>query len=120
VGNCGNLEGYPLEIKEIVSTKEFFRNIQDGMTLIFFSAPWCAPCHLQEPILREIAARFKGKTSINAVNVDQSPEIARNLGIQIVPTSILFKKGKEIERFIGLQSEGKFSDAIERLINMGG
>ncbi|MBN2122937.1 MAG: thiol reductase thioredoxin [Deltaproteobacteria bacterium] len=86
------------------------------MTLILFSAPWVAPCRLQEPIIGRLASRFQGRATIGAVNVGGSPETAWNWGIRSVPTVVLFKNGKEIQRLIGLQSEETLSDALKRLL----
>ena len=88
----------------------------NGLTLVDFSAPWCAPCRLQEPIIRRLAAQFEGKAFIAAVNIDESRDVASNLGIQSIPTLILFRNGKEVQRFVGLQSEATLSEALEKLL----
>jgi len=105
-----------LEIKDIRAEDELSRAIQQGTTLIFFRAPWFALCHLQEPILSRVASQFKGKASIGAVNVDQIPEIAWKLRIRSVPTLILFKNSKEIQRFVGLQPEETLADALRTFL----
>ena len=53
---------------------------------------------------------------MGAVHVDKYPEAARKLGIQGVPTVIVFKRGKEIQRFVGLQPEDMLSDALKTLL----
>ncbi|MBN2062076.1 MAG: thioredoxin fold domain-containing protein [Deltaproteobacteria bacterium] len=87
-----------------------------GLVLVDFGAPWCAPCSLQEPIIRQLAIQFKGKALVGAVNIDESYDMALNLGIQSIPTLILYKNGKEIKRFVGLQSEITLSEALEKLL----
>lgn len=105
-----------LDIEDIQSEKKFRSTIERGIALILFSAPWFAPCRLQEPILRRIAWRFQGMATVGTVHVDENPEVASNLGIQGVPTVVLFKKGKEIERFVGLHPENTLSDALAKLL----
>jgi thioredoxin 1 len=105
-----------LEIKDIRSEKELRTTMEHGIALILFSEPWFAPCRLQEPILRRLASRFQGSATMGAVRVDESPEIAWNLGIQGLPTVILFKKGKEIQRFVGLQPENTLLNAVRKLL----
>jgi thioredoxin 1 len=86
------------------------------MSLILFSTPWFAPCRLQEPILRRLASRFEGKATMGEVHVDEYPEVAWKLGIQGVPTVIIFKKGKELQRFVGLQPEDMLSNALKTFL----
>lgn len=88
-----------------------------GLTLVDFGAPWCTPCRLQEPILRRLAAQFEGTVLVVTVNVDEFREISSKLVIQSIPTLILFRNGKEIQRFVGLQSEFTLSDALKGLLD---
>jgi thioredoxin 1 len=87
-----------------------------GLTLVDFGTPWSTPCRLQEPILRRLAAQFEGRVLVAAVNVDEFREISLNLVIESIPTLILFRNGKEIQRFVGLQSEFTLSDALKGLL----
>ena len=105
-----------MEIIEIRTGDELEAMKKNGLTLVDFSAPWCAPCRLQEPIIRQLAGEFKGKASIAEVNIDASREMAADLGIRSIPTLILFINGKEVQRFVGLQSEATLSEALEKLL----
>jgi len=104
-------------MNEIMSSDDFETAIKNGVTLIDFNAPWCAPCRAQEPILAKLATQFEGKAQVSAMNIDNNREIAGKLGIQSIPTLIIFKNGKEIQRFVGLQSENTLADVIENLLN---
>ncbi|NOY68796.1 MAG: thioredoxin [Deltaproteobacteria bacterium] len=103
--------------KEIISKTEFDNTIQNGVTLVDFNAPWCGPCRSQEPILERIAKQFDGRAVISAMNIDNNPNIALELGIQSIPTLIVFKNNKEMQRFIGLQPEKTLSGALEKLLD---
>jgi thioredoxin 1 len=105
-----------MEINELQSNDELLNTIRKGVTLADFNAPWCAPCHTQEPILRKLADQFKGKASIAAINVDQNGDVAMQLGIRNIPTLIIFKDNEEIERFVGVQSETVLSEALEKAL----
>jgi thioredoxin 1 len=100
---------------EILSEKDFKYAIGKGVTLVDFNAPWCAPCRAQDPILNRLAERFSGKAAVAKINIDENREIALNLGIQSIPTLIFFKNGRELQRFVGLQSEKVLADALERI-----
>ena len=105
-----------MEINELQSNDELISTIREGVTLADFNAPWCAPCHTQEPILEKLADQFKGKASVAAMNVDQNRDVAMQLGIRNIPTLIIFKNNEEIERFVGVQSEAVLSEALEKAL----
>jgi len=105
-----------LEVQKITSDEELEKAKQKGLALVDFGAPWCAPCRLQEPILHRLAAQFEGRASFAAVNIDENRLAAINLGIRGVPTLILFRNGKEVLRFVGLQSEDTLSEALNKLM----
>ena len=93
-----------MEVKEISSNEEFQNAIEKGVALIDFNAPWCAPCRSQEPIIKQLADHFEGKALIAALNIDGNQDLAIKLGIRSVPTLVIFKNAKEIQRFVGMQS----------------
>lgn len=90
---------------------------RDGVCLVDFGATWCGPCKAQGPIINKLAEKFDGLASVKEVDIDQNRDLAMNLGIQSVPTLILFKDGQEIQRFIGVQKENKLSQAINEVLS---
>lgn len=90
--------------------------IGHGVALVDFNASWCAPCRAQEPIIKQLAIKFEHQAMITSLNIDENRETALKLGIHSIPTLVLFKNGKEIHRFIGLQSEKLLSQAIENVL----
>jgi thioredoxin 1 len=105
-----------MEVKQIRSTEGFQKAIEDGVTLMDFNAPWCAPCRSQEPILKILAQNFEGKAMVASMNVDENRDIATRLGIMSIPTLVIFKNSKEIQRFVGLQPETTLSEALNSLV----
>ncbi|MBI9084023.1 MAG: thioredoxin [Desulfobacterales bacterium] len=97
---------------ELSTQDDFEKIVEAGITLVDFNAPWCDPCRAQEPILEEIEKNFQGRANIAKVDIDKSREIALNLGIQSIPTIILFKGGEEVGRFVGLQTVRTLSQAL--------
>lgn len=100
----------------VLSEKGFADLVQSGVTVVDFNAPWCAPCRAQEPILRRIAGRFAGRAVVVSLEVDDHSDIARDLGIHSIPTLVIFKNGKEIQRFVGLRSESVISTALQGVL----
>jgi thioredoxin 1 len=109
-------EKMKMEVKQIRSAEGFERAIQGGVTLMDFNAPWCAPCRSQEPILETLAQNFEGKALVASMNVDENREVAARLGIMSIPTLVIFKDNKEIQRFVGLQPEAALSEALNQLV----
>jgi len=105
-----------MALKTLKSKEEYQSIIENGLTLMDFNAPWCAPCRAQEPILEQLSTQYEGSAVIAAINVDENQDVAALLGIQSIPTMIIFKNNKEIQRFVGVQSEGTLSEVMDRLL----
>jgi thioredoxin 1 len=90
----------------------FDKVIANATILVDFWASWCSPCKVQDPILEEVAKELNGKALIGKVNVDDNRTIASKYGITSIPTMILFKNGKKIHQFVGVQPKEKLLSAI--------
>jgi thioredoxin 1 len=99
------------------SARDFNRFISEGVTVVDFNAQWCLPCRRQEAIVRALEKEFQGLASVTVLDVDKYQEVALRLGVQSIPTIIIFKDGIERKRFIGLQSGTKLSDALKPFLD---
>jgi thioredoxin 1 len=102
--------------KELNSRSDLEKVIRDGVTLVDFNAPWCGPCRAQEPIVNEVGERYNGKADIATMNIDNNSDVALNLGIQSIPTLIIFKDGQEVGRFVGLQKAETLNQAMDQAL----
>jgi thioredoxin 1 len=84
----------------------------DTPAIVDFWAPWCAPCHMIAPILREIAADYDGQLKVAKLDVDQNPQVATQFGVMSIPTMILFKDGEAVERLIGYMPKERLLEKI--------
>ncbi len=86
-----------------VTQKDWQKSVLNAETpvVVDFWAPWCGPCRAVAPILEDLANEYDGKVQIVKVNVDEEPMLSGQYGVQAIPTMIVFKNGKEIERVIG-------------------
>ncbi len=88
--------------------------IRYGVCLVAFQTGWCAPCRLQAPILERLALVFRGQVKIAEADLDNVSEFAQSRDIQSIPTLILYNEGREITRFIGLQSEAALTAVLRK------
>ncbi|MBA0739377.1 hypothetical protein Gogos_012655 [Gossypium gossypioides] len=72
------------------------------LMVIDFSASWCGPCKFMEPFLNEMAAKFT-EVEFVKLDVDELPDVAQEFGVQAMPTFVLVKQGKEVDRVVGAQ-----------------
>lgn len=75
--------------------------------LVDFWAQWCAPCKVLLPVLEKITASYAGELLLAKVDCDAEQEIVARLGVQSLPTVVLFKDGKPVDGFTGAQSEAE-------------
>ena len=73
--------------------------------LLDFWATWCPPCKMIAPIIDALAKEMSGKAKIGKLDVDQNPITAGRFHVQSIPTLIIFKYGKEVDRMVGSQSK---------------
>ena len=100
-----------------LTRKHFEQSVLHGVTLVDFDAPWCEPCHKQKPIIDTLKKDYRGKATVKKINIDENQDIAMHLGIQSLPTIILYKDGREVDRFIGVQNARTLTRALKNLID---
>ncbi len=84
--------------------------------LVDFWAPWCGPCLITGPILEELAEEFEGRVLMTKFNVDEGSRTPAQYGIMAIPTLIIFKDGKEVDRVVGAVPKHVLEGKIEALL----
>jgi len=96
-----------------VTESDFDSVTSAGLVLVDFGAEWCGPCKALLPILERFAREFEGKISVISVDIDQSPNVAARHGVMSVPTMLLFRGGRPVERIVGMLSEGALKKKLQ-------
>ena len=81
--------------------------------LVDFWAEWCGPCKMIAPVLDELATELDGKLTIGKLDVDHNPDTAMAFGVMSIPTLLLFKDGKPVERIVGFQQKAQLKKHLE-------
>jgi thioredoxin 1 len=97
---------------EELTVKGFNEFIKEDTVLVDFYAEWCMPCVMLSPIIEELSDKIE-KVKFGKVNIDDNKEVAEKFGVMSIPTMILFKDGKEIDRIVGALP----GDAIEEKLS---
>ena len=81
--------------------------------LVDFWAPWCGPCRQIAPLIEELAGEYDGSVKIGKINIDESPNTAKNFQVMNIPTLMIFKGGQVVETMMGVQSKNKLKEALD-------
>jgi len=102
----------PSENVKILTDGNFTSTINNGVSLVDFWAAWCGPCRVQGPIVDEIADEIGDKAKICKLDIDLHRKTAGKLGIQSIPTIMIFKDGKMVQKFVGVKPKPVLVKAI--------
>jgi len=105
-------EGEVVELSEA----NFEEKTAKGVVLVDFWGPRCPPCRTQGPIVEEVAKDFAGRAVVCKLNVEEALSLAREFGIEGIPTLIVFKDGQESSRMVGLKRKEALAAELEKAL----
>ncbi|MBA0808476.1 hypothetical protein Gohar_024214 [Gossypium harknessii] len=111
----------PLQVEAKKQTFNSFDDLlanSDKPVLVDFYATWCGPCQFMVPVLNEVSATLKDKIQVVKIDTEKYPSIADKYNIQGLPTFIIFKDGKPLDRFEGALGADQLIQRIETSLSV--
>ncbi len=110
-------------VVQVLTDETFEADVVGSEMPVFvdFWAPWCGPCRMVAPIVEELAKEYAGRIKFAKLDTDQNPGVSGALGIQSIPTLVLFQGNKVLDYRIGVvqreEFRSMFDGALEKLAN---
>ncbi len=97
-----------------LTSQEFKTQVLEtkGVALVDFWAEWCPPCRALTPTIDQLASDQEGNALVAKVNVDEAKDVASQFNVSSIPTVIVFKDGKEVDRLVGLRQKDDYEQAL--------
>ncbi|NVO21162.1 MAG: thioredoxin [Bacteroidetes bacterium] len=99
----------------VLTPSNFQHQTKSGIVLIDFWASWCMPCKMMSPIINEVADEVGEKARICKLNVEEHQQLSSKFSVRNIPTLILLKNGKEIDRFVGVKTKDFLIKQIQKI-----
>lgn len=106
--------------KEIKSTESFEELVLSPAIplpcLVFFSAPWCGPCRLSNPVVRDVMKQFAGRIDVVETCTDDLPEVASDAGVVSIPTIQIYYGGELLDTIVGCVAKNVLASAVTKIL----
>jgi thioredoxin 2 len=104
----------PIEVTAATFPAEVERSATP--VLLDMWADWCGPCHTLAPTIDQLASDMAGRVKVAKLNIDENPGIANRFGVRSIPTLLVLKSGKEVDRLVGVQPKQEIVRRLEKIL----
>jgi thioredoxin 2 len=116
---CGRCKlPVPVELKPVAVTDATFAVEVERWPLpvvVDLWAPWCGPCRMIAPVIEQLASEMAGRVRFAKLNVDENPRTASRFEVRSIPTLVVLKAGREVDRMVGVQPRSEIARRVERV-----
>jgi thioredoxin 2 len=106
--------GGPVEVTDTTFSTEVERSTTP--VLLDMWADWCGPCHMLAPTIDQLSSEMAGRVKVAKLNIDENPGTANRFGVRSIPTLLVLKGGKEIDRLVGVQPKQEIVRRLENVL----
>jgi len=114
---CGKCRApLPVGKPQPVTDASFAQDVERSPVPVLVDAwaPWCGPCHMIAPVIDQLAAELAGRVRVVKLNVDDNPRTAARFDLRSIPTLLVLKDGREVDRLVGVQPKQEIARRLER------
>ena len=116
---CGKCKAQlPLSRPQPVTDVTFGQEVERSPVPVLVDAwaPWCGPCHMIAPVIDELATELAGRVRVVKLNVDDNPRTAERFNLRSIPTLLVLKDGREVDRLVGVQPKQEIARRLEKAL----
>jgi thioredoxin 2 len=119
-GKCKTPLPEPSGPVEVTDTT-FSTEVESSATPVLLDmwADWCGPCHMLAPTIDQLSSEMAGRVKVAKLNIDENPGTANRFGVRSIPTLLVLKGGKEIDRLVGVQPKQEIVRRLENVLRSG-
>ena len=107
--------GGPVEVTDTSFSTEVELSVTP--VLLDMWADWCGPCHMLAPTIDQLSSELAGRVKVAKLNIDENPGIANRFGVRSIPTLLVLKAGREVDRIVGVQPKQEIVRRLEIVLN---
>ena len=96
-----------------ITGKQFHEALEEKLAVVDFSAKWCGPCKMLEPVLEEVSEELSDEVAFYNVDVDNDQELAMKYGIASIPALVVLKNGEKVDMQVGFQPKNSIVNFIK-------